>query len=199
MPLELGAAVANAFTGEAISVDVAEVNGRVFLNNSSIGLYANIVRAREALEARGAHKWRALARAAPAMFRRSRALSVRMRAEGRELACKTEFVFVGNNEYELAAPRTGGRARLDGGKLWVSHVPHTGRFRALGAALVAVLGGGKPPAPLAFATEELSIHSRSPQLHVAIDGEVLMMKTPLTYRIRPRALKVIVPRGSETG
>jgi diacylglycerol kinase family enzyme len=195
VPLELEAAVATAFAGEARPIDVAEVNGRIFLNNSSIGVYANLVRAREALQARGERKWRALAHAAPAVFRRSRPLFVQMRAEGRELTCKAEFIFVGNNEYELAAPKTGGRTRLDGGTLWVSHLPHTGRFHALGAALLAVLGGGKPPAPLVFTTEELRIESRAPQLHVAMDGEVLLMKTPLTYRIRPRALKVMVPRG----
>jgi diacylglycerol kinase family enzyme len=45
-PLDRKPAVRTLFTGRIDCVDVAEVNGRVFVNNSSIGIYPQIARER---------------------------------------------------------------------------------------------------------------------------------------------------------
>ena len=193
IPLALDAAVANAIRGRAREVDLGEVNGRVFVNNSSIGFYPQVVRQREALQEEGHGKWVAFAQALLATVRRSKSLRVRLRFGGPVLNIKADFVFIGNNEYELAAPRLGARARLDGGVLWISYVSHMGRFRALAAAARAIVGMEKPRPPLAFTTGELRIETRRKVLDVALDGEVLRMATPLVYRSRPRSLRVIVP------
>lgn len=192
IPLDMDRAAGNAFHGRVRTVDVGEVNGRVFVNNSSIGFYPQVVREREVLQEEGRSKWIAFAQAALATVRRSRSLRVRLRFSGRVLSTKTDFVFIGNNEYELAAPRLGERERLDGEVLWVSYVSHMGRFRAVGAAVRAIFGIEKPKAPLAFTTGELRIETRRKVLDVALDGEVVRMDTPLVYRSRPRALRVIV-------
>jgi diacylglycerol kinase family enzyme len=197
VPLDIEAAVANAFAGELRKVDVGEVNGRVFVNNSSIGLYPRIVRKREGLQRSGWSKWVALAQAALAVFRRPRVFWIRLRTPKRILSGKTEFVFVGNNEYELTVPQLGARTRLDAGTLWVWQLPHAGRFRAIGIALRAVFGLEEAKAPVAFTAPELRIEMRKRKVEVAIDGEVMIMDTPLTYRSRPRALRVAVPKGHE--
>jgi diacylglycerol kinase family enzyme len=196
LPLALEDAAANAFSGEMRLVDVAEVNGRVFLNNSSIGLYPRIVREREALQRKGQSKWVALAKAILASVRRSRVMWVRLLSAECRVTMKTAFVFVGNNPYELAVPQLGARKTLEGGTLWACYLPHIGRFRAVAAALRGLFGGTKPVAPLAFTTEELCIETRRARLRVAFDGEVSDMETPLRYRIRPRSLRVIVPRAA---
>lgn len=193
LPLPLEAAAATALSGRVRAVDVGEVNGRVFVNNSSIGLYPQVVREREALRERGRSKWLAFAQALLATVQRGKSLRVRLRFSGRVLNSNTDFVFIGNNEYELAAPRLGVRARLDAGTLWVWHLPHTGRFRAVAAAARAIFGVEKPKPPLAFTTESLRIETRRKTLDVALDGEVLRMTPPLVYRSRPRGLRVIVP------
>jgi diacylglycerol kinase family enzyme len=193
VPLEMGAAVANALQGRTRTVDVGEVNGRVFVNNSSIGLYPQVVRERDALQEGGHSKWIAFAQALLATLRRSKSLRVRLLFAKRRLNINTDFVFIGNNEYELAVPRLGARARLDGGILWVCHLPHAGRFRAVAAAVRAIFGVERPTSPLAFTAPELRIESRRKVLDVAMDGEVLRMTTPLVYRSRPQALRVIVP------
>src|SRR5512141_2991339 len=64
IPLVLEAAVANIFHGEVASVDVGEVNGRIFLNNSSLGIYPGVVQEREAHQRKGHSKWVAFAKAA---------------------------------------------------------------------------------------------------------------------------------------
>jgi diacylglycerol kinase family enzyme len=194
IPLALEEAAANAFSGEVRSVDVAEVNGCLFLNNSSIGLYPRIVREREALQRKGESKWAAVAQAVLASVRHSRAVWVRLLAAERNVATKTAFVFVGNNMYELAVPQLGARKTLQGGTLWACYLPHTGRFRALAAALRVLFGSATPAAPLAFTTQELCIETQRARLRVAFDGEVRDLETPLRYRIRPRDLRVVAPR-----
>ena len=63
LPLELEGAVDNLFTGQTIQVDVGEVNGKLFLNNSSLGIYPVIVRQREKLQEHGRGKWSAFVQA----------------------------------------------------------------------------------------------------------------------------------------
>ena len=100
LPLEIEAAVAHVVQGRPVRVDVGEVNGRIFVNNSSLGLYPDIVRDRERQQRRlGWGKWPALAWATLAALRRFPFLSVRLSVDGREQHWRTPFVFVGNNEY----------------------------------------------------------------------------------------------------
>ena len=68
IPLELEKAVQTLFTGKVAQVDVGEVNGRIFLNNSSLGFYPRIVQEREREQRQGHSKWVAFARAAALMF-----------------------------------------------------------------------------------------------------------------------------------
>jgi diacylglycerol kinase family enzyme len=196
IPLQLEAAVANVVNGAMRAVDVAEVNGRVFINNSSIGLYPAIVRERETLQKDGRSKWIAFAEALLGVLKGSRSIRVRLKSPVESLSTRTEFVFVGNNAYDLAPPRIAGRNRLDEGVLWVWRLPHTGRFRAVLAALHALFADPKSKTPLAFTANELSIAMRRKHIDVALDGEVIAMQTPLRYRARPQSLRVIVPAQS---
>ena len=113
IPLALEKAVQTLFTGRVARVDVGEVNGRVFLNNSSIGFYPRIVREREREQREGYSKWRAFAQAAALIVRRSRTLHVELDdAHGRHQSYDTPFLFVGNNRYALAGFEIGTRAAL---------------------------------------------------------------------------------------
>jgi diacylglycerol kinase family enzyme len=77
--------------------------------------------------------------------------------------------------------------------LWVCHLPHSGRFRALLAALWAIFAAPQSNTPLVFTTKEVLIETRKRHVDVALDGEVIAMQAPLRYRIRPDALRVITP------
>jgi len=103
--------------GYAINVDVGEVNRRIFLNNSSLGLYPTIVREREKQQRLGAGKWPAFVWAAVAALRRYPFLDVRLSADGKEFSRRTPFVFVGNNEYLMERLTIGMRECLDKGQL----------------------------------------------------------------------------------
>jgi diacylglycerol kinase family enzyme len=196
IPLELEKAVQTLFSGKIARVDVGEVNGRVFLNNSSIGFYPRIVQAREREQRRGRSKWVALARAAALIFQRSRMLQIRLEtADGLSQSCDTSFVFIGNNRYAATGLQIGSRVTMDGGKLWVCTAPGAGRFALFALALKAVLGFVRDADMPAFDAAQTEVHMRRDQVPVATDGEVNVMRTPLRYRIRPGALRVVVPPG----
>ena len=102
LPLDLEGAVARIATGPLVQVDVGEVNGRIFVNNSSLGLYPDIVRDRERQQKRlGRGKWPALRGASLVALRRFAFMSVRLSVDGRERHRRTPFVFIGNNAYQM--------------------------------------------------------------------------------------------------
>jgi diacylglycerol kinase family enzyme len=198
IPLGLEAAVANIFHGEVVNVDVGEVNGRIFLNNSSLGFYPGLVREREAHQRMGHSKCVAFAKAAIFIFKRYSPLTVRTKLdETTTLPSSTPFVFVGNNRYQTAGLHIGERISLDGGTLWVCQAPHAGRGRLLSMALQALIGRSKPRELVILETSEFWVRPKAKTLRVANDGEVHRMDTPLHYRSLPRALRVIVPQDAK--
>ena len=200
IPLGLEDAARVVADGVETWVDVGEVNGRVFVNNSSIGLYPSIVRRRQKEQGRlGRGKWAAFLFAAVAVLRRYPFLSVRLNADGRTLVRRTPFVFVGNNEYLMDGLQLGGRERLDGGLLSIYVTHRTGRLGLVALALRALTGRLREAKDFdALSAKEVFIETRRPRrLGVATDGEVTIMRTPLHYRVLPRALRVMVPKGSD--
>ena len=195
IPLDLDHAVRTLFTGTEARVDVGEVNGRIFLNNSSVGFYPQIVRERERLQRHGSTKWMAFAHAAAQVLRRGITIRIRL-VDDREGAhqIETPFVFVGNNPYEVTGLEIGTRARLDGGTLWLCTAPRAGRAKLLRLALQALLGRDDTAELIRRDVKRIDIQSKRRHLLVARDGEVGVMQTPLQYRVRPAALRVLVPR-----
>ncbi len=107
IPLDLAKAVAVVAAGHTARIDVGVVNDRVFVNNSSIGIYPSIVDAREALRSQGHRKWPAMAIATFRVLRRYRGVKVTIEIDGRRHTWRTPFVFVGNNEYTIDGSRLG--------------------------------------------------------------------------------------------
>ncbi|MFZ0116874.1 MAG: diacylglycerol kinase family protein [Xanthobacteraceae bacterium] len=194
IPLDLEAAVRNIFTGRVTRVDVGEVNNRIFVNNSGIGLYPRIVRQREEEQRHGHVKLVAFVLAVGSVMRRYSLLRVRLRIdEANTLTRQTPFVFVGNNRYEIAGFDIGTRTGLDSGRLWICMAPRTGRRNLLRMALKALMGRVTDHELNAFEAEEIWVQTETRWVNVSMDGEVSVMEEPLHYRIRPQALRVVVP------
>src|SRR5690349_10926018 len=128
IPLDLSAAVRNLATGRTARIDIGDVNGHVFINNSSLGIYPRLVRMRERIQRQGLSKWRAFAVAFYTVLRRYPLVAVRLIAGEERFIRRTPFVFIGNNEYETASFRMGARKGLDGGQLSIYTAPVRGRF-----------------------------------------------------------------------
>jgi len=110
---EAAAIIAAGYTRE---IDLAEVNGRIFVNNSSVGLYPDMVRLREAeQERRGRSKRLAMLSASLTTLRHFRRHRLWISAEGLEAPIHTPLLFVGNNRYETSLLTLGRRAALDQG------------------------------------------------------------------------------------
>jgi len=192
LPLELEGAVERIALGAVRRVDVGEVNGRVFVNNSSLGLYPDIVRDRERQQRLGRGKWAALAWATLGAIRRFPFLGVRLSVDGRAAVRRTPFVFIGNNVYTMEGFAIGERARLDAGCLSLYVAQRAGRFRLLLLALRALFGRLEQTRDFdAICAAEIDVESRKRRLRVATDGEITVMTPPLRYRIRPASLAVL--------
>lgn len=196
IPLDLKEAAAAIAAGRTRQVDAAEVNGRLFVNNSAVGLYPMLVRSREAQQRHLGRSKRAamLVAAARALWRfSSRRLTLRY--AGMKAPLETPLLFVGNNKYETGLLALGQRTAIDRGELCI-YAPLAGsRLGFVWLSLRAVLG--RPDRQRDFLTlegiEEAQIHSHRETLMVATDGEACQMKTPLKYRIRAGAIKLILP------
>jgi len=201
IPDSLETAIATLASGRIAAIDVGEVNGQVFVNNSSIGLYPRLVRHRTRLQHRlGRSKWRALLRATLTVLHRYPLVQVVVEAGARTLARRTPLVFVGNNAYAMHGLEIGHRTRLDTGLLSL-YIPRRAGRLALFAIAIRALFGRSPGADEfdSVLTPALRIFTRRSHVHVALDGETTSTHAPLVYRIRPRALQVIVPSGSTDG
>ena len=200
IPGKVEDAVAVIAAGRVRRVDLAEVNGHVFVNNSSVGLYPLMVRDRERQQEHlGRGKWPAMARAAlKAAWRLSR-WRLRIHAEGQREEVETPILFIGNNRYETSLFGLGTRATLDDGQLYLYALKGRSRLALARAVCRALLGRLDQDRDFVVigGVAEAVIESRRKRLHVAADGEALTLETPLTYRIRPGALKLLVPLASQ--
>jgi len=196
IPHDLDLAVATIASGQVRQVDVGEVNGRIFLNNSSIGLYPTAVAEREELR-RHRHrkgKWLAMLNACLDVLRRFPLLDVTLQVEDRAVALTTPFIFVGNNRYEMSLLSLGRRTSLQRGELSLYVARDGGRKALFQLALRGLLGGLEQERDFhSFGLQSVEIRSRRRSLRVSLDGEIARMAPPIRYAIRPLALSVLAP------
>ena len=199
IPLELDGAVKAIAAGRRERVDVGAVNGRVFVNNSSIGLYpAMVIRREKYRRVRGTGKWTALFWSSLTVLRRHAMLNLTLRVDGVVTQRRTPLVFVGNNEYRIEGLEAGRREGLQDGKLAIYITRRHGRRGLLALGLRAMFASLRDAMDLETHTATtLTIATRRRYLNVATDGEVSVMTTPLEYENRPGALEVIVPPPAE--
>jgi diacylglycerol kinase family enzyme len=195
LPLELPEAARVIAAGHVRRVDLGEVNGRVFINNCSMGVYPDLVRDRETLENReDRRRFSATLRAGWGSLRRFRVRTVTLRVDGRVWRATTPLVFVGNNRYETRLLGLGRRAGLEDGQLWLYMARNTSRLGILRLGARMLLGRLEQTHDFeTLATPELEVRTRRQHVRVAVDGEVLPMVSPLRWRARPRALAVLAP------
>jgi diacylglycerol kinase family enzyme len=198
IPLDIESAVRVLVNGAVTKVDVGEVNGRAFINNSGLGIYPQMVALREKYQRKGWTKWTALFWAAVAALRRMPFLRLRLITADTEVTTLTPMIFIGNNEYEIEGSKAGTRRRIDAGRLFIYAVDASTPTRLIQLSLLALLGRLRQAQTFdSLLVVEAWIETRRRWVKVSLDGEVARLETPLHYRTRPGALRVIVP-GKET-
>ena len=201
IPFELEDAVKTIAAGHRVALDVGEVNGRVFINNSSLGLYPSIVRRRERLRQDLPVSWGkmpALVWATVTAMRRAPFLDLELCLDGAVRRLRTSFVFIGNNEYTMEGLTAGTRQGLADGHLSIHATTRGDRLGLVLLAFRALFGRLTQARDFESGLlQSLDVRSRRKRLLVAADGEIEAMDTPLRYRIRPGALTVLVPEAEE--
>lgn len=163
--------------GERV-VDLAEVNGRTFVNNCSVGVYAEAVQRNEYRDA----KLRTLLTTATQALGPSEEVDLDYAwfgADG-ERESGAAVILVSNNVYRLGkAIGSGTRPRMDAGTLGI------GVLRAPGSA------DGQPTRPLwsTWSAAEFGVEAHG-SVNVGVDGEAMTLPAPLQFSVRPRALRV---------
>jgi YegS/Rv2252/BmrU family lipid kinase len=195
IPADIAAAVDVIAAGHVRPVDLGSVNDAFFVNNSSIGMYPNMVIDRELQQKRGGlGKWSAMTLSLLRAIRRFRFRRLTICAEGTTALYRTPLLFVGNNEYDMNLLSLGRRKQLDVGKLYVYVTRSQTRLEFILLGLRAIFGGGRSAPNLdMLAVHSLEVRSSKRRILVALDGEVETMRTPLRYVAQPGALQVFAP------
>jgi YegS/Rv2252/BmrU family lipid kinase len=196
IPTDLDEAAKLIAAGKEILVDVGEMNERIFINNSAIGLYPLMVVDRDQQRKRlGRSKALALLVASLrtlARFNHQRlTLTVNEEHTGR---VDTPLLFVGNNDYRIDIGAPGQRESLDDGQLFVLVMRKKTRRGLIGASVRALLGRSRGDDMVKLdGVERLKVSSHRSLLAVSLDGEVVRVEPPLEYKILKKALRVIAP------
>lgn len=174
-------------------VDYGTANGRVFVNNVSLGLYAELVRDDRYRDAKvdvSLELLPELAGPSAEPFDLSFTLP-----DGREVS-GAFLVLVSNNPYVLGlSPDASQRLSLDTGQLGVFAITaDTGTDFALAVASFTVGLGRIDPRVHELTADEFEVASRSHPIRAAVDGEPVDLAAPLTIRIHPKSLRLMVPR-----
>jgi len=195
IPPEIGEAAKLIASAPERRVDVAEMNGRIFINNSAIGLYPLMIVDRDAQRKRlGRSKRLAMLVASLRTLMRFNHQRLTLTVNDEQARVETPLLFVGNNDYRLDIAAPGQRERLDDGELCVLVMRKNTRPGLIAASIRALLGRARLDDMVRVeGVERLRVDSRRSQLAVSLDGEVVSSAPPLDYKIRKQALTVIAP------
>jgi diacylglycerol kinase family enzyme len=199
LPEDPQAAVAALVDGTPTAVDVAEVNGRLFLNNASLGLYPALLERREAAYARfGRSRLTAYWSALRLLCTYDRPSRLRITMDERATYLRSPMVFLARNAYQLEQfGMVEGAELIRQGKMALYIAPELRRWRLLLFALKMALRRAQPYRDfLLEGVQEVLIETRAQRRTIARDGERAKMRAPFQFRIRPGALRVIVPKGA---
>jgi YegS/Rv2252/BmrU family lipid kinase len=195
IPSDLGEAARLIAKGKPRRVDVGEMNERIFINNSAIGLYPLMVLDRDRQRMRlGRSKRAAMIVASLRTLARFGNQRLTLTVNDQKAQVDTPLLFVGNNDYRIDIGAPGRRERLDDGELSVLVMRRKTRMGFIAASVRALFNRARDDDMVALeGVERLRVAGKRHSLAVSLDGEVVRAKPPLDYRIRKKALRVIAP------
>jgi diacylglycerol kinase family enzyme len=169
-----------------LCIDLGEINGRTFVNNASFGAYAEVVRSPEYRDDKRGTTLRLL----PEVLSGQTGAHLTVYVDGVVVARDPKAVLISNNAYLFDDPAgLGRRPRLDAGALGVVAV-------SVGSAAQAVrlVNGARSAGLLQTTAREVVIEADTPEIPVGIDGEAVLLPTPVTCTVHAHVLRVRVPR-----
>ena len=171
--------------GEELRVDLGVIADRTFVNNASFGAYAEVVRSPAYRDDKRGTTLQML----PELLKGHQGARLSARAGAARIE-GPQALLVSNGPYEMSdVAGLGRRARLDAGTLGVVAVRVDSARQAAG-----LVRRGHGTGLTVLTAGEVTVDADAPQIPVGIDGETVMLPTPVRCAIRSRALRVVVPR-----
>ncbi|CAA7623601.1 Sphingosine kinase and enzyme related to eukaryotic diacylglycerol kinase [Candidatus Terasakiella magnetica] len=193
-PLEAARQLAGA---QPASIDLAEVNGLPFAIWASLGMHPWVVRRRDHLQRDGMRKWLAMLVAAMRAFRRYPMVEATLSTAEGSRTISTPMLFITNNAWKEEVPPLS-REALDTGQLVIHVAACSSRLSLLWLILEAALGHWRHSKRLQTLTAtEVRVTSRKHRMMVSLDGEVTVLHSPLVFKVKPKALQVLMPVRTE--
>lgn len=199
MPLELDKAVPALAGGGLQQVDMAEVNGKLFLCNSVMGLMPSLVDARESLRGKSflQRLWD-MGTAVARLLRRYPRLKVKVDLGRGPQTIVVRTLAITCNPYEEKLGSLPIRSRLNTGRLALYQIGHRGRLGMIWLVVSLVLGRWKESTAVSeWTAPQLIVDGGRGSIQVVNDGELLRLALPLHYRIHPGELTVLAPARGE--
>ena len=195
IPMELEEATKLIAAGRGRRVDVAEMNDRIFINNSAIGLYPLMVLDRDLQRKRlGRSKRLAMIVASLRTLARFNHQRLTLTVNDEKERVDTPLLFVGNNDYRIDIGAPGQRESIEDGRLSVFVMRKKTRAGFIAASVRTLFNRARDDDMVQIEdVQRLRVSSHRPALAVSLDGEVVGASPPLDYKIRKKALRVIGP------
>lgn len=200
IPMDVDAAIAALETMEVRRIDVAEINGRVFLHKVVVGTFPDMAVMRE--KVRGQATLRSAIGFARYFVRRlghGRRMAVAVASHGRaERIERVHAIAIANNAYDEGWAKVFHRSRLDAGCLTLYALKTPGTLDIVRLLVKMIAGRWREDQAVSIETvHSVTLRAKRSTLRVMIDGEVELLETPFAFTIRPAALNVLAPAMSK--
>jgi diacylglycerol kinase family enzyme len=193
LPLSLDEAVEAVLREDPVACDVGRCNGVAFVNNATLGLYADQVNVRRRWRALG--KWPGAVLASIVVLRRFSSQRLAIESDGERVDVVSPLVVVSNNPYALAPGRPTSRSRIDSGTLGRYVVSRVGRWGLVVTAVKSLVMSLEGDSAFdAGEARRVVVRSRRRSVRVALDGEIVKMRPPVSMESEPGALPVLGAR-----
>lgn len=195
LPFEIAAAAQALAESTVEEIDVAEVNGRIFLCNSLIGLPITVAEERQRLRGETfSNRVNGYFNLLVKVLASTRRITIDIEEKGDSHRVRALSIAVSNNAYDEQASLMMSRGSLADGELALYLAHHRSGREMVASLLRAMLGLWRhDPSVEEIKAKAITLTWRRPRMRVSNDGELEVLDCPLNYRIRERALKVLMP------
>lgn len=198
IPLEIEEAARVILDGKPARASVLDLDGRLILNNTSIGIHPAVLLKRRKLYRKwGRNQLNAYLSVMLTAFQPPPRLRVRLKTkDGAAVVRETPLVMICSNAFQMETFKLAGQECLGEGKFALYIARMSGRTTILHLGLRVVLGCLRPGVDYdVICVDDVTIETlRHRGMRAAVDGELERLKSPLRFRVEPKDLQVMVPR-----
>ncbi len=196
IPEEIAGSARLLVEGRVTPVSLGLINDKIFLVNASLGLYPDLLEERELLKRQyGRSRPVALVGGFFFLLREHRKMTIRVEIADSERTLRTQTLFIGNNDLQLARVGIPSPAEEERPTLYATMLKPVGKWEMLRIMMRGALGRlSEEENIINVPFQHMRVkHSRfvRGRIKVAIDGEILWLKTPLDFQVAPRPLLLI--------